>query len=461
MGNSNLALRIFWVLYNGMLLAGFVIFAPLLVYTVATTAKRRHTFRQRMGWCGSPWSGRTGGSTGKCIWVHALSVGEVLAAQPMVSRLRQARPDLRICFTTSTFTGFQTAQQVFGQQQQIGLAYFPYDWIGAVRRIAAQINPSLVVLTETDIWPNFLMEMHRRRVPVNLINLRFSEGTWRNYRRFGWLARTLLGGFEKIAVQQRTDMKRLVSLGLDPEKIAITGNIKFDGVAPEREADAAAQWKSKLNIPPETRVLVAGSTHEGEEELLFQVLSSLTRSGTAPMLILAPRDPMRSAAIVASCGIFGLNAELMTAVLNRSPEVHLRPQVVVVDTIGVLKALYGLADVAFVGGSLVPCGGHNPLEPAIWGKPVLFGPDMRDFSLISRLLLEARAAQRVMNGDELLQAVKKLLEDPRSAAEMGLRGLEVIEVHQGSVDKTLKFLGLITYGDTVDQPWGEAAGPRC
>jgi 3-deoxy-D-manno-octulosonic-acid transferase len=447
MGNNSLALRIFWILYNGMLLAGFVLLLPIIAYTVATTAKRRHTFRQRMGWCRSPWPDEADDGIGKCIWVHALSVGEVLAVQPMVSRLRHVRPDFRICFTTSTFTGFQTARQLYRQQPGIGLAYFPYDWFGAVRRVASQINPSMVLLTETDIWPNFMMEMHRRRIPVSLVNLRLSEGSWRNYRRFGRLARVLLGGFDKITVQDQTDMKRLIALGIDSDKIAVTGNIKFDAVAPEQAADAADRWKSKLGIPSGTQVLVAGSTHAGEEVVLLEVLKSLTHCGTAPVLVLAPRDPLRGKEIVASCRDLGLEADSMTAVLSRSPEAQACPQVVVVDTIGVLKALYGAADVAFVGGSLVPCGGHNPLEPAVWGKPVLFGPDMRDFSLISRLLLEARAARQVMNADELLQAVSKLLAAPRLAAEMGMRGLKVVELHKGSVDNTLRFLNLLSNKD--------------
>jgi 3-deoxy-D-manno-octulosonic-acid transferase len=461
MGNNKLALGIFWILYNGVLLAGFVLLLPLIVYAVTATAKRRHTFRQRMGWCRSPWPSDSGRSAGQCIWVHALSVGEVWAAQPMVLRLRQVHPDFRICFTTSTFTGFQTARQLFGQQRRIGLAYFPYDWIGAVRRVASQINPSMVVLIETDIWPNFMMEMHRRRVPVSLANLRLSEGSWNNYRRFSWAARYLFNGFEKIAVQHHLDMNRLISLGIPPEKVSVTGSIKFDGFASEQGANVTTQWKRNLNIPSGVRVLVAGSTHAGEEKILLEVIRTLTCCGAAPVLILVPRDPLRSAEIVASCGGFGLDAGLMTSVLNHSPGVHVCPQVVVVDSIGVLKALYGLADVAFVGGSLVPCGGHNPLEPASWGKPVLFGPDMRDFSLISKLLLEARAAQRVMNADELLQAVTKLLADPRLAADMGLRGLRVVEEHKGSVDSALKFLGLLTTSDVENQPWEQAAEQRC
>jgi 3-deoxy-D-manno-octulosonic-acid transferase len=442
MNNKKPAPQIFWILYNGMLFLGIAFLWPLILYSVAVTAKRRHTFRQRMGWCRPFRYDAHSRETGKCIWVHALSVGEVLAAQPMVERLRQIRADVPICLTASTFTGFQTARQLYEQQERIGLAYFPYDWIGAVRRVASQINPAMVVLTETDIWPNFLMEMHRRRVPVSLVNLRLADGSWKYYRRFNRMSRHLFNGFEKIAVQGQLDMKRLITLGINPEKVTVTGNIKFDGFAPVRAADTTTQWKRSLKISSEMRVMVAGSTHAGEETAMLQVLRTLMRRNNAPILILAPRDPLRSAEIIASCGGMGLTAGAMSAVLNGSDDGHC-PQVVVVDSIGVLKVLYGLADVAFVGGSLVPCGGHNPLEPAAWGKPILFGPDMRDFPLISKLLLDARAAQVVRGADDLLQAVSRLLADPQLAGEMGSRALRLVQTQRGSVDRTLAFLGLM------------------
>jgi 3-deoxy-D-manno-octulosonic-acid transferase len=442
MNNKKLVPQIFWILYNGMLFSGFVFLFPLILYTVAATAKRRHTFRQRMGWCRPFRYGALSRETGKCIWVHALSVGEVLAAQPMVERLRQIRPDFPICFTASTLTGFQTAQQLFGRQERVGLAYFPYDWIGAVRRVASHINPAMVVLTETDIWPNFLMEMHRRGVPVSLVNLRLSDRSWKNYRRFNRAVRYLFNGFEKITVQSQLDMNRLIKLGVSSEKVTVTGNIKFDAFTPVRAADTTRQWKRNLRISPEMRVMVAGSTHAGEELAMLEVLRTLVRRNNAPILILAPRDPLRSAEIIASSGAMGLTADAMSAVLNDSADAPC-PQVVAVDSIGVLKELYGLADVAFVGGSLVPCGGHNPLEPAAWGKPILFGPDMRDFPLISRLLLEARAAQRVMSADDLLQSVNRLLADPQLAGEMGSRALRLVHAQRGSVDRTLAFLGLM------------------
>lgn len=443
MHSGKMARQVFFFLYNGMLLAGLFFLLPLIIYAVKTTAKRRHTFPQRMGWCRYPWQSAGGGDSGKCIWVHALSVGEVRAAQPMVVRLRALHPEMRICLSASTFSGFQTAGQLFGNQERIDLAYFPYDVIWAVRNVVARINPSQVILTETDIWPNFLMEMQRRQIPVNLINLRISDSSWRNYRRFKLLARLLFSTFEKIGVQTQRDLERLEQLGADYSKAAVTGNIKFDGIMLHSESNPANFWKSLLNITPGQPVIVAGSTHEGEEDILFKVLSSMFDAGNQPVLVVAPRDPQRGHEIIGLCRKQGLTCGLLSLLKKQGAQTFC-PNVVVVDYIGVLKELYSLADVAFVGGSLVPCGGHNPLEPAAWGKPVLFGPDMSDFLLISELLLEAQGALRVFNFEDLLVNLEFLITHPESALTLGQNAMHVIRSHQGAVERNLKFLGLIS-----------------
>ncbi len=443
--SGRISLWIAYLFYNAMLVAGLFFLLPVLACLVAATVKRRHTFRQRMGWCRYPWQFGKGRPVDKCIWVHALSVGEVRAVQPLVTRLRDLYPDTRICLSTSTLTGFQMAGQLFSRQSEIGLAYFPYDWIWAVRKVASQINPYRVILAETDIWPNFLMEMHRRRIPVSLVNLRMSEGSWRRYRRFKRVAGCVFSGFEKIAVQSQKDLKRLTLLGLPPDKIAVTGNIKFDSIASISAADSAAQWKRDLGIAPGKRILMAGSTHAGEEKILLDVLGFLLNQDDALVLVLAPRDPVRSTEVITLCSQQGLSAGLLSSLLNKDPGTGC-PTVIVVDSIGVLKALYSMADIVFVGGSLVSCGGHNPLEPAAWGKPVLFGPDMKDFPVISDLLLEAQAARRVKDADELGRIIKRLLTDPQCAQKMGRRGLRVVHSHRGAVDKTLKFLSLFPNG---------------
>ena len=439
---------LFQALYNGMITIASVLLFPLFIYWLLTTSKRRFTFRQRMGWCRYPWQRPvTGQGPGlRCIWVHALSVGEAHAAQPLVARLRSLHPGRRICFTTSTHTGFQTAQRLFDCIEGIDLAYFPYDLIGAVRRVASKINPAMVILTETDIWPNFLMEMRRRKVPVHLINLRLSQNSWHRFSRFKRFSGALFNVFDKIAVQNPQDLKRLHSLGVPSGKVAVTGNIKFDNVTPAAEAASAQAWKTRLGIPSVRAVIVAGSTHEGEEDVLIQVMKSLGSEGRRPVLVLAPRDPQRSPQLKRICTDQGLACSLMSDLSEAIPSAG-GADVVLIDAIGVLKSLYSIADVVFIGGSLVSCGGHNPLEPAELGKPILFGPDMRDFELIAELLTTSGGALRATGVADMLVTIRQLLSDPESAAQMGHRALTVFRSQQGAVDRTLKFLGL---GDARD-----------
>ena len=321
------------------------------------------------------------------------------------------------------------------------IAYFPYDWFWAVRRVTAKIRPSMVILTETDIWPNFLMEMHLRRVPVHLVNLRLSERSWNRFKRFKRVARALFCAFEKIGIQNPQDVGRLQDLGVPCEKMAVTGNIKFDGLMPASFSDSAQLWKERLKIAADKPVIVAGSTHEGEERILIQACKSLKQQGHRAILILAPRDPQRCEGLARLCRELDFAGSSLSSLLGAS-ELPGDYDVVLVDSFGVLKSLYSIADVAFLGGSLVAGGGHNPLEAAAWGKPVLYGPDMRDFAPISELLLESHAACQVADGDEMFSALRDLLSDPVSAAAMGRRALKVFQSQQGAVDRTLGFLGL-------------------
>lgn len=434
---------IFHLLYNGLLIIALFFFLPFFFYWLITSPKRRFTFRQRMGWCRYPWQDaiteyRTGT---RCIWLHALSVGEVRAAQPLITRLRLRHPGSRIRFTTSTYTGFETACRLFSRIDGLDLAYFPYDWIGAVRSVASRINPSMVILTETDVWPNFMMEMRRRQVPVYLVNLRLSMKSWSRFKRFSRFAGELFNAFEKIAVQNPKDFERLRRLGVPSEKLAVTGNIKFDNVMPASESHTAEIWKTRLKIPEGKAVLVAGSTHEGEENVLIQTLKSMEGDERRPVLVLAPRDPLRSPLVKRLCKTRGLACSLMSDLSGDEGPIG-GDDVVLIDTIGVLKSIYSMADIVFIGGSLVPCGGHNPLEPAEFGKPILFGQDMRDFALIAELLTASGGALRVTGLDDMLPAVRRLLSDPESARQIGQRALAVFRSHQGAVDRTLKFLGL-------------------
>lgn len=428
------------LLYNTVASMGLLMALPVVLPWVMASFKRRRTLRQRLGWWRYPWQSSNPVKTRKKIWVHALSVGEVSAAYPLVERIRDRHPELQIVVTASTLTGFQTASRLFAGRP-VELAYFPYDWIWSVRTVASKIDAQAVILVETDIWPNFLAEMNRRRVPVYLVNVRLSDGAWKRYRQLKWVAGQIFGAFEKICVQTAFDARRFIRLGVAEDRLYVSGNIKFDGVIMGSDDNAAMRWRRKLKIESTRQIIVAGSTHEGEEQFLLNALTSLKDKGRGVRLIVVPRDPGRAQEVLALCGHKGLVAGFLSQVIGDASSPL--PEVIVVDFIGVLKDLYGLSDVAFVGGSLVKEGGHNPLEPAILGKPVIFGPDMRDFRQIADWLLQADGARQVADQKELTSALWQLLDDPQLAASMGNRARQMVLVHQGAVQRTLQSLGMI------------------
>lgn len=431
-----------WILIcNTLLTAGALFLVPLLLPLAWTIPKRRRTFRQRMGWCRYPWqTDRHVVESKHRIWVHALSVGEVMSASTLVQHLRVHHPDAKLFFTASTLTGFQTAHRLFADQP-VDLGYFPYDWIWAVRKVSAKIRPTQVIITETDIWPTFLWEMQRRRVPVYLVNLRVSDRTWKNYRRFRWLAKSLYAVFERVCVQTPKEMERLIELEVPDDRICITGNLKFDGAQSEAIAKQASVCFDDLNIPAGHRIIVAGSTHEGEEAIMCEALKPILWKDSGITLMVVPRDPGRSLAVQSICRQYGLDVQLFSRIAAMQDRPF--PQVVVVDAIGLLKDLYRLAYFAFIGGSMAPFGGHNPLEPAFWGKAILFGNDMSDFALISDYLLIGGGALQVNDVKQLHSTAMQLLNNPDMVLRMGAQALEVANSHRGAVYRTLSHLELV------------------
>jgi len=429
------------LMYNLLITAGLIFLSPLVLASIMSIGKRRKTFLQRMGWYHRSKLESERHHAIPRLWVHALSVGEVLSAYPLTMRLKRLNPNAEVIFTASTLAGYQTACQLFAEHS-IRLTYFPYDWIWAVRKAADLIDPTHIILTETDIWPNFLWEMQRRRVPVFLVNLRISDRTWRNYERFKRIVNKVYAAFDHICVQTRHEKQRLVQLGLASQRISITGNLKFDVPHYPTSLKQTSSWHRRLKISADHKVVVAGSTHEGEEAILCDVLKPYLSASDPPLrnLIIAPRDTRRSLSIRSQCRQLGLPCQTYSQL--QKVEGGACPPVVVIDSIGILKEIYALAYIAFVGGSLVPAGGHNPLEPAFWGKPVIFGYDMRDFALIADYLLDAGGAMRVEDAAQLALAVRHLIENPKRAADMGKKALDVLRAHQGAVDRTLSCLNI-------------------
>ena len=435
-GRTWTSLRVLYNLFLLVLGAGcFCWLAPL----VRLKAKRRDTFGPRMGWCAYAWEGQGVPDQGRRIWIHALSVGEVTASQAMVRHLL-AKGDHSLFLSASTLSGYQTARRLYAGLP-VRLAYFPYDWLWAVRAVASKIKPDLALLVETDIWPNFIWEMERRGVPVCLANIRLSDQAWRWYRRLAPVAKVLFGGFARIAVQTEKDRRRILHLGIDPARVCVTGNIKFDVRYAPPGHDAVTTLGATLKGFPGLKVFVAGSTHEGEETFLVQTLVRVKRRQPGVLLIIAPRDPGRAGRILKLSAEQGIMAHRMSNpdLVDRILPGHL----VVVDSLGLLMDLYSLSDLAYVGGSLVSQGGHNPLEPAACAKPVLFGPDMRDFRQIAAWLIRGGGARQVDAVETLTSAAAALLSDDELARDMGERARQVYLGHRGAVERTLACFGLI------------------
>lgn len=397
--------------------------------------KRRATFLYRLGVKG-PYQAQPSrpGSFQRPIWIHALSVGEVMSAQPLVEALDRRLPGIPLVFSASTRTGMQTAHRLFGGKVR-SLFYFPYDFFLSVRRVAGVINPCLVVIVETDIWPNFLDHLKQRRVPVVWVNARLSAGTFRGFRMMGKFSRRLLNDFNGIGAQSPWDADRLRDLGIPPEKIHITGNVKFDQPEDKSDRYEGDAMKKALGIPTGRRILIMGSTHPGEEEIGLAVYNDLRRAFDDLMIIVAPRDPDRAGAVLARAQAMGMKGGFLSSLTTAAKGDPC--EVLVVNTMGLLRPLYGLADIAFVGGSLVAQGGHNPLEPAAWAKPILFGPDMSDFNAVAHMLEQGGGAVRVAGLPQLRREMEKMLADAPLRVRRGQLALKVFQSNKGAVDKTL------------------------
>jgi 3-deoxy-D-manno-octulosonic-acid transferase len=426
--------------YNLLWTIGMLLTFPLVAISIISSRKRRKTVLQRFGIAVAPGLQDLKKSALDLhpLWVHALSVGEVLSAVSLARTLKQKYPDRSIVFSASTLTGFETASRLL-QNDLNAVFYFPYDLIFSVRSVINRIHPALVVIVETDIWPNFLFEMKRRLIPVVLVNARLSDRSYSGYRRFSKWTSPVFQCFSFVCAQSGEDARRFMGLGLPADKVTISGNMKYDST-PDLVSENAIQYLRRiLSGITHQKCLVAGSTHPGEEAILLDAYSRLKADIPALCLILAPRDIDRAIGICNLAVSQGFAVELLTQMEGLTTLE--RPDVVVVNTIGHLKTLYALCDVAFVGGSLINFGGHNPLEPAAFAKPILFGPHTSDVAESCNRLLAAGGAQVVRNATELVQATLTLLKSPEHFQEMGNNAFQILQKNQGALEKTLNAIG--------------------
>lgn len=369
------------------------------------------------------------------IWVHAVSVGESIAAAPMIRALLKAYPGLPITLTCMTPTGSERIRAMFADEPRIQHCYLPYDLPWAAGRFLDHVRPRLGIIMETELWPNHIHQCAKRGIPVALANARLSERSARGYARFAGLTRPMLAEMSLIAVQTETEAQRFRSLGARPECVQVTGSIKFDlkvdAQLQPRARDLREQWGAG-----QRPMWIAASTHEGEDELILEAHRQLLQVHGDALLVLVPRHPERFDTVHALC-----DAQFATVRRSSGMPVQAQTQVLLGDTMGELLFLYALADIAFVGGSLVPTGGHNPLEPAALALPVLTGPHVFNFLEISAMLREAGALQEVDDASGLAEAVRRLVELPQDARRMGEAGRAVMLANQGALQRLLDGLG--------------------
>ncbi|MCW8905870.1 MAG: lipid IV(A) 3-deoxy-D-manno-octulosonic acid transferase [Sedimenticola sp.] len=360
------------------------------------------------------------------LWLHTVSVGETQAAEPLVRRLQKHFPDLPIVITTTTPTGADRVEKLFGDS--VIHLYFPYDLPFAVRRFLDRINPRLLVMMETEVWPNLLALCEQRGIPAILANARMSEKSAKGYARLGEFSRQTFASISMVAAQSPADAERFLGLGVLPDRVRVTGSIKFDVRLPASLQEQAEALRRGWAGRP---VWVAASTRDGEDEQVLEAHRRILRDLPQTLLVLVPRHPERFDRVAQLCRREGFSVERRSVEAFCSPET----QVFLGDTMGELPQFLAAADVAFVGGSLVATGGHNVLEPAALGLPVVFGPHMFNFAMASRMLLAEGAARQVARSSELAEVVLEWLSDASLRARFGERGLQVVEANRGALDR--------------------------
>jgi len=372
----------------------------------------------------------------KVIWLHTVSVGEFLAALPLIRRL-QADEQVQLVITTTTPTGSERVRATLGET--VFHVYAPYDLPDALARFFKRVQPSLYLVMETELWPNTLAACVKRKVPALLINGRLSEKSARGYARFAGLVRPMLANLTVALIQNKTDAERFMNLGLPSAQAQVTGNIKFDLSLTDELRERAAGLKNQLSNQGQRLVWIAASTHQGEDDIILDAFAQVRKAADVHaqslLLILVPRHPERFDRVGQLCETRGFKT------LRRSRgEVAADMDILLGDTMGELMLLFGASDIAFVGGSLVPNGGHNFIEPAAWGLPLLSGEHLFNFAEVSCLLQDAGALTLTKTADELAQQLLVLVVNEQQRNGRGEKALQVAVENRGALDRTLRVI---------------------
>jgi 3-deoxy-D-manno-octulosonic-acid transferase len=433
-------------LYSVVVLILAVVASPWFIYQAVRYKKYVGSLRQRMGYL--PVSFNM--DADESISVHAVSVGEVLTARPLISELRRRYPNLRMFLSTTTMAGQQLARRSVRDVDAV--FYFPFDLGFVVRRTLNLVRPKLFIMMETEIWPNLLRECRARAIKTAVVNGRLSARSFPRYRLIRPMMRRVLDHIDKFLVQSEESARRFIDLGADPARVVVTGSLKFDSL---EVSPAALQARARdrvlryFRVPAARPVIVAGSTMKGEETYVLRAFRRVRTTAPNTLLVIAPRHPER----------FGEVEELVRAegwkVAKRSDlaiDAEPRVDVVIVDTIGELATLYQIGTIVFVGGSLVATGGHNVLEPAVFGKPIVFGPHMENFLEIADAFVSNGAGVQLSTDEQLEEVFVDLMGDPVRRARLGAAARALVEANRGANEKSVAVLSALLPQETRAYP---------
>ena len=421
-----------YLLYNLLLLLSVLFLIPYYLLRGLRFGKSRRGIRERLGFY-SPEQIATIQSR-RTIWIHAVSVGETRAAMPLIRQLHSQYPEFQILVTNVTETGHEVALKV----KEIDLClFFPFDFPSAVRKALNTVNPELIIIVETELWPNFIKLADQSDIPLALVNGRISDRSFPRYRFIRFLLKPILETFSVLCMQSQVDAERISVLGAPDRRVENTGNLKFDYELKNVSAEEIGQRKKHYRLPEAVTIYVAGSTHAGEEKQLLEAYRQISPQIKQKLiLVLIPRRPERKRDVVLLLKELKFQYRLRSSLKERD-SLLAAGEVLLVDTLGEVLDFYSIADLVFVGGSLVPTGGHNLLEAALLAKPVIFGPHIHNFKEISAKMIRAGAGVKVADQQGLVRQSVKLLNDPPYCRAMGEAGRSLIAENAGTTERTM------------------------
>ncbi len=424
------------IIFDSIYLTASVLGAPYILFKMLTSERHRSGLYQRFGIVSERTSKKPG------IWIHGASVGEIITAKSIVEKIDREFPEWETFISTTTNTGYSVAKQNFSGKP---IFYFPVDLSWITRKVLRRIRPSCIILIELEIWPNFLVSVYEKNIPLIIVNGRISNKSFKAYRIIsrisGAFYNSLTNKMNTYCARTELDAQRFRDLGISSEQVFVTGTMKYDNIPTHTNENSKNELADLFRIKDNDLILIGGSTHEGEEEILLRIFERLSKTYPNLRLIIAPRHIERTRDVSRLIEKKGFTPVLKTSVdsSNYSWQ-NSKKEIILIDTVGDLEKIYALSDYVFVGKSLVPSGGQNMMEPAGLGKPVIFGPHVFNFKEEVGMLLRNEAAKMVETEDELCGTIEFFIKNPEAAKEMGLRAQGVVSEKRGATEKNMDII---------------------